>query len=801
MRHASGLAAAGLCICAAPLEAAGTQSFAIPPGRLGNALVRFGQQAGVTIGVTDAALASRATRGVRGRHATRVALSRLLAGTGASFVFIDAQTVRVFAAPVARKSRPRPVRQPRAIPRPAPVAAPRPTPPPVVEDVPQQEIVVTASKQRTPLDRYAGTVSVLELDPDKTAREASRGTAAIVSRLPMIGSTSLGPGRDKLFIRGVADSSFNGPSQATVGQYLGDVRLTYNAPDPDLNLYDIERVEVLEGPQGTLYGTGSIGGIIRLVPGAPDPGGWAGSLSAGGTTTRRGGAGGDVAAMLNAPIADDRIAIRGVGYWTLDPGYIDDPSRGLTDINRTSSFGGRVALRADPGDDWRVTLGAALQNISSRDGQYALRGQPELTRASRLPQPFDNDYRLAYLEVAKAWRGAELSSTTAVVRHETDTVFDATIPPDAATPRLFEEDIAITLLSHETRLSGASGRRSWVAGFSGVYDISRVRRRLGDPAAPVPITGVRNENAEAALFGQVTLPVARRLAATLGGRLTYSRAVGELLDKAVNEPAEPKRSTVRASPTVALSWAAADRLLVFVHFQQGFRAGGLAVAPNGTAADSQRFEADTLKIYEFGMRLGRTGKDRFAASATISYASWSDIQADLVDTAGLPFTTNLGNGRIYGLEAQMTWRPRSGLTLEGAVFLNDTALSDPAPDYRLADERELPNIAKSGGRVAISYKAPLARAMSLTLDASVRYVGESQLGIGAPLDVEQGEFVEAAAGGRLSFGRFGISLDISNIGDVRGNRFAYGNPFGIAARDQVTPLRPRSIRLGIDTRF
>jgi outer membrane receptor protein involved in Fe transport len=73
----------------------------------------------------------------------------------------------------------------------------------------------------------------------------------------MLFSTQLGPGRNKLFIRGVADSSFTGPTQATVGQYLGDVRLNYNAPDPDLNLYDIARVEVVEGPQGTLYGAGS----------------------------------------------------------------------------------------------------------------------------------------------------------------------------------------------------------------------------------------------------------------------------------------------------------------------------------------------------------------------------------------------------------------------------------------------------------------------------------------------------------------------------------------------------------------
>src|SRR3546814_3098560 len=86
-----------------------------------------------------------------------------------------------------------------------------------------------------------------------------------------LSSTHLGAGRNKLFIRGIADSSFTGPTQATVGQYLGDIRLSYNAPDPDLRLYDVDNVEVLEGPQGTLYGAGSLGGIIRVVPNAPNP--------------------------------------------------------------------------------------------------------------------------------------------------------------------------------------------------------------------------------------------------------------------------------------------------------------------------------------------------------------------------------------------------------------------------------------------------------------------------------------------------------------------------------------------------
>ena len=87
------------------------------------------------------------------------------------------------------------------------------------------------------------------------------------------------------------------------------------------------------------------------------------------------------------------------------------------------------------------------------------------------------------------------------------------------------------------------------------------------------------------------------------------------------------------------------------------------------------------------------------------------------------------------------------------------------------------------------------------MNGSLRYVGRSQLGIGPPLDVGQGDYVVAAAGARLSRGRFGLSLDIDNIADARANRFAFGNPFGLERGDQETPLRPRTVRIGIDAKF
>lgn len=787
-RRDAWFAAVALVAGASPALAAPVRDFAVPPGRLGGAVVIFGEQAGISIGMSDPRLGQVDSRGVRGRLTPRAALKRLLAGTGTAFEFVDASTVRITAAAAAPPSPPRPRL------RLAEVAAAPVTDP--------GDIVVVASKQSTAFDRYAGSVNVLILDAARNARSAAHGTSAILSGLPAIASTNLGPGRDKLFIRGVADSSFNGPTQATVGQYLGDARLTYDAPDPNLNLYDIERVEVLPGPQGTLYGTGALGGIIRLVPNMPDPAGLAGSASVGLATTHFGGISSDVAAMLNIPLKTDRLAVRIVGYRVSDAGYIDDPARGAKDVNRTSTGGGRVSLRYQPGDDWIFDASGVYQDIAGRDGQYTLRGQPALTRSTVLAQPFDNDYRLGELRITKRWQDLALVSSTSLVRHDVETRYDATTAASGGQPRLYDETIGISLLSHETRLSGRGhGNDDWVAGLSVVRDVERQRRRLGDPADPPTITGVRNEATEVAVFGQYTVTVIPHLSATAGARFTYSSADGNALDTPLPPQGKPTRHETRLSPSLALGWRPADRLLLFVHYQEAARAGGLAVGPAASPLDVQRFETDTLATIEAGARFGVPGRDRFSASAAVFYARWTDIQADLVNRAGLPFTVNIGDGRIGGFEARANWRPIDALSLEASVFLNSSALKNPLPMFAAASQRELPNVAEAGARLAGSYRLQLSAKTALTLDAGARYVGRSRLGIGPPLNVSQGNYIETSAGARLSFGRMGASLDVSNLADVRGNRFAFGNPFGIADRNQITPLQPRTVRIGVDASF
>lgn len=770
-----------------PLLARETARISIPAGRLDVSIMLLGRQADVSIGLADPAMGETRVRGLSGQMSADTALEQLLRGTGLSFKALDGRHYRIIRAP---KPTPR-----RTVPQARSLGTLRgdiaPPPPP-------QEIVVTASKRDTALSDYPGSASVVTLDQRFGGGPEMHGTGAIVQELPVLNSTSLGPGRNKLFIRGVADSSFTGPTQATVGQYLGDARLNYNAPDPDLDLYDIGRVEVLEGPQGTLYGAGSLGGIVRLSPRLPESTETAGSLRVGASLTAHGASSRDAAAMVNIPVMRDKAALRLVAYNSVDGGYLRDSYRDLSNINRSRTLGGRAALRLQPGNDWTLDIGAVRQDIQNRDGQYSEDGLPDLTRASIIAQPSDNDYALGYVTVGKSWGRYSLRSTSSIIRHDLSNRFDAS-SLNGGGPLAFDQNIEIRQISNETRLSwrGPDGF-GWVAGVSVNDGHDRVLTMLGNPTSPAPRSNVLNERAEIAAFGEWSLKISSSLSASLGGRFARTRFSGEIVDPDQPRAGEPSRTLKSFVPLASISWKPRPNWLIYARYQEGFRPGGLSVVGSDTAA---RFNSDTLSTFELGTRFGDANRDKFSASLVGSYARWESIQADLIDPQGFPYTDNIGNGRIWALSASMTWRPLAQVALEAAAFYNQSDLTAPAPGYERAKDNALPNIAEQGARVGMRFTRPLGRDARLLARANARYVGRSFLGVGERLDIPQGRYVDTSIDLRLEHGRMGLTLGMSNLFNADQNRFSYGNPFGVMSGGQKTPLRPRTVRLGLDAEF
>ncbi len=775
-------------ICASPALGENRHDFNIPAQRLDLALIALGSQARISIGGVDARLSIARSKLVRGRMSVSHALRVMLHDTGFDFVMVDDSTVRIVSAVVSRKP-------------PAKPETPRPMSIRPAQDSPAPDIIVTASKQQLSLDRYPGSVHVETVGG--IGLSENLGTNALIARLPALTSTNLGPGRNKIFVRGIADSSFSGPTQSTVGLYLGELRLTYNAPEPDLRLYDIDRIEVIEGPQGTLYGAGALGGIIRIIPNSPATDAFHASASAGVSTTESGASGFDAAGTINAPLLGDKAALRVTGYKQVEAGYIDNGLTNSRNSNRSKIEGGRATLRVQPGNRWTVDIGGVIQNIGTRDGQYAERGLPPRTHNAQFAQPFDNDFKALNLVIMKDWDGLSLVSSTGIVEHDLSSRFDATGYLGQPGVLVYDESDRIRLITHETRVSHKSGNgATWVAGLSVLDSIDRVERSLGPIGVPTMLAAVRNTKTEIAVFGEATHSITPRVSATLGARLVYARTIGEVLG-GVGPEFEPKRSEKRILPTAAISWKPRPNLLTFLRYQTGFRSGGIAIS-GGQINTAQRFDADEIHTAELGLRFGDVESERsgrFSAGMTGFFAIWKDIQADLIGNTGLPFTDNIGRGRIFGLEANAKWRPADDLTLEAAFFLNDSALVAPALGFEDANERRLPNVAKAGGRFSAGWDEPLSDTLVFKLNGTARYVGQSSLGTTAPLILEQGGYAQVDMSTGLDAGKWRITLDATNLLNVTGNSFAYGNPFSVGLGRQITPIRPRTFRIGMHIGF
>lgn len=841
------LAAAFIClspVVAGQAAAHEQRSFDVAGGALSSSLPAISAQANISISLSDASLWSRPVKPVRGKMRVEQALHLWLRGSGARAVRVTPTSWRIEAAQGAKNSA--------AARRPTRFAS-RPKPAKPTPAVPVQDIIVTGSKSQIPYSHFAGTATLVSGDDMEFGGE--RGTDSIMRQAASLSSTHFGAGRNKLFVRGIADSSFTGPTQSTVGQYLGDIRLSYNAPDPDLRLYDLDGVEVIEGPQGTLYGAGSMGGIIRMIPRAPHGHATETQAIAGVSLTQHGKAGGDIALITNVPLqpsnAEGGHALRAVGYMISEGGYIDNDLLGQKDVNRTHIRGGRAALRLIASDRLLIDISGIYQHIQSDDAQYADRGTDLLTRNSPVIQASDAKYAMASLVLTRELGDYELRSSHAYIRHNLNERFDAS--PAPTTPQALSQANRTRMWVSETRLSRPFlDNLGWVVGLSYIRNEAEQRRETQSTALRLPATGVRNDVREWTAYGNLTYAITPRLIAAGGLRLSHSK-----LDGSGEDIAQPNmifgrtlaasRSGTDILPSFSLLYAADQNLRFYASYAQGFRPGGLAVDRNSV----RRFRHDRIETWEAGVRWTDALQWPIDASLSLSHNRWRDIQADFIDGSGFPTTANIGHGRITSLSAALTIRPAPRLTIDlagianrsrvdslsseasglldqmaerqaqslplGTALLGTAPLANPPADMALtsallpaapsalgpnytATKGRIPNVASHSLRGAITYAAPIG-AQDLRIQGWAQYVGPSRLGIGPVLGNQQGDYIDGGIAMRYGNEQRGLTITLTNPLDTRGNRFALGTPFQDRQGGFVTPLRPRSVRVAVDMAY
>ncbi|HEY8004665.1 MAG TPA: TonB-dependent receptor [Phenylobacterium sp.] len=786
-----------LCLAAAPMaaRAADVKTFQLPAEPLDAALIRFAVQGAVSVGGLPARGCFGTSRPVAGRMTPAQALAILLPA-GCRFEAVDPRSFRVFAQPTA--------------------AAGAPAHPFATQAIAPQsldELVVTAEKRPEFLTRSASAISAVSADEVRSL--GARTFDEMAAQMVGVAVTNLGSGRDKIFVRGLSDGSFTGKTQSTVGLYLDDVPITYNAPDPDLSLTDVERVEVLRGPQGTLYGSGSIGGIVRIVTAKPDASAFYGEVSAGGAATEHGAPSASFEGMVNLPLAQGRAAVRAVGYSEQSGGYIDNPVLGLTAVNSSRRSGGRLSARADFGDGWRADAGYAYQSISTADSQYTQGASGPLAREAAVREPDDNDFSEVGVTLAHAGQAADLKISSAFIDHSIGVRYDATGAFRAAggsrTGGAFDEGKRIKLWTTEGLLSSnRPGPLRWLVGAFASYSDEMDAAQLVGVTPPEPARSIYRRHdrlSEGAVYGEVSYDLTPRLTATAGARWFATRVETTAGDFAIAQAALAPISghllDQGLAPKLRLAYAATPSLLVYAQVQEGYRAGGFnipAAAGGGPGEPvAARFQPDHLWSYEIGAGLPLFDRT-LTLRAALFHADWRGLQTDQRLASGLPMTVNIGDGSNTGVEAEATWRPDDRLQVRANLLVEDPQINRAFDAFPARRDIGLPGVPYDMGAADVRYRWRIGR-FDAEASAQFAYVGHSFLTFDGGLGNGMGGYGSGRIAAALGAEVWRATAYVDNVADETGNTFAFGNPFSRARATQATPLRPRTFGVGFSRSF
>lgn len=758
-------------------QAAAPIAIDIPATTLPTALALLSRQAGVSIGWPQT-LPSLRTPAVRGRLTPAAALARLLRGTPYRAVSPVAGLWRIEASPLSRRP-----------------PSPRSTPLPEPDTVSGADIVVTATKRDQAATMVANALTVVDRDFLRTLADAP-DTGMLARQVTGLSTTNLGPGRDRLFIRGIADSPFDGFGQSSVSVQLDDARLTYDAPDPDLRLVDMAQVEVLKGPQGPLYGTGALGGVFRLVPEKPDlvtPAAW---LRLGGSVVDHGGPAGAIDAMIDVPLITDTLGLRAVGYRIGQAGWIATTG-GARNIDHGVTSGGRIALRARPGSGWTIDVRGVAQASRIADSQYT-EGPRSLTRTPRLPEPQDTDVVIASVEASGPVGGVTATMATSATWQELGADYDASTQAAAlggTGPATYRDRRTYRVLNYEARVAWSSGPVDWLAGASLLAASTDAIGTLATAGGDRPILRFHREVSETALFGEATWRLAPAWALTGGVRIFRSAVDDARRDS--DDQASASQTIVRASPSISIAWTPRTRLIVFARYASALRAGGVERGI-GQGQTPSTYRADELSTVDLGARWSDSA-DRFSIDAGLFVSGWSDVQADAIGPTGLISTRNAGDAGNRGADVAIRWRPMARWTVTAGILAQSARLEGSAYGARGGDRR-LPVIPDLSGHIAISHDLTVG---AWRHQATVRfsYVGESRLSFDPGLDRESEAVPLTTLSWSASRDVWTWRAAIDNLTDTRADSFAFGNPFTIAATAQHTPVQPRTLSLSIQRRW
>jgi len=696
-----------------------------------------------------------------------------------------------------------------------------------------EEVIVTASRREEALQDVAIAVSVI--DVGEFADAGLTGLPDILTFVPGVSVVDGGaPFSNSVYMRGI-----NAVLSAGVVSYIDEIPFgsstVYTNPTPlDGTLLDLGTLDVMKGPQGTLYGSSAMGGILKFNTRKASLTDWTGSMSADLSSTHGGGLNQLYRANVNGPIATDTLGVSFTAFWKDKSGYIDNVPLAKSGWDDYEYYGGSGSLRWAATDKLEFTLQGLYQK-STQEGLATIQanyGQDALLPGKGPKEPWFGKYetgeadinpseyeaQVIGLTIGYDFGFAKLTSVTSTQEMSFVQTIDVTVPfafyadlffPDSAphSSAVLVGDLGFEKLTQELRLTSESNEKfEWIVG---AYYTDEEGHNIQDlvitPTAPLYFANFPSNYDETSVFATGTWYFTQDFDASLGVR--YSDYSNDVELQTVGPLVAPLPLTEIGDNVTNylfnMRYRAGDNMSMYGRIASGYRPGGanfVLIDPGtGQPITNPLFEPDDLWSYEVGVK-GTSDNGRWNYDVAAFYLDWNDYII-AVNRGGLNVAGNAEQAISKGIEASLGFAATEALTITAMASYARAELGADEPDLGGASGDQLPNSPEWAGAIDFDYRFNIGDLPSY-VGAAWRYKGNMPVGFPGYSDssgaywppstprVELNGYslVDLRAG--TSLGAFDVSLYVTNLFD----EWAYVNfaPSFVSA-STATPTRPRTI--------
>ncbi|MGB8416799.1 TonB-dependent receptor [Paraburkholderia sp.] len=694
-------------------------------------------------------------------------------------------------------------------------------------------VEVTANRRREPAREVPMQVNALSAQ--ELQRKGDQSMHDYLSKEPGVSLNSQGAGQAQISMRGVTAGTDISP---TVGVYVDDVPFgsstVYGSGASlalDMGLLDLNHIEVLRGPQGTLYGAGAMGGLLKYVTNEPDTeGGVSGHAGVMFSGTEHGGLNNTESAVVNVPIKEDVAALRVSAFNQQDGGYINrigsDPQKG---VDGATTRGGRASLTVTPTKDLTVRLTATTQQIK-RDGtgyvdyNFTTR-QPlygDLTQSRKVNEPFNQLIQLYSADVEYDFGWARLNAVSAYQTIRSSAVLDQSasyvplvnglIGAPVYASGYSQQAVSTKKFTQEFRLTSAANRSlEWVAGLfytdehstnSQIANLAGSGTSLNLLTAELPST-----YKEYAAYGDLTYHFTSRLSATAGLRIAHNnQAFNEMTSGMLAGAQNISGQSSDTSKTYlfTLNYLLTSNSSVYGRIASGYRPGGpqpsLLDLTTGKLTPGT-FNPDTLTSYEVGYKADFLDK-RASVSVSAFDIEWRNIQLhDVVN--GLGVITNGGKARTKGVEFFGSLNPAPQWRLSTGLTYTDARLTQDVPGIQAMSGDRMPNTPTFAATVNVDYLFNVASYRAY-VGATETYIGQRNSGFAnskaSPNFSLPGYFTTDLRAG-IDLNKATVSCFVHNLFNKRGMQSAQTDFVPLGGPAEVAFIQPFTIGMQVDVPF